>query len=226
MSCNIQPFCCRYVGFSLGMSPIGLCIGADGIVTNVNADPTLLSKCRMLFIAWDFSSACGDDYPWEYGDNFVRLKQWVEDGGRLVALSEYYECLDPTAFTKYNALLGFLGTSMQQLTSPGVGCDLGCYHVAINDEAVPLMAGLTNGGITYAATGLIQGTTAVPLARPEAGGDCPRSGNKMMMMEKVGKGVVIACPDNNILFGCGSDTLKNCQFFQRVFDWSVDSMFA
>lgn len=222
--CVVQPFCCRKIGFNLSALPMKDCVGADGYLDQINDNIERLSQCRMMIVGYnDEVSGCNQPYAWTAGENWTKLKQWVEDGGRLIITGEYRDCMDNDAFNTLNTLMGFLGTSMQMESEPAGGCNCVCDHKGIN-QPVPIVTGLTNGGLVLACTSLISGGT--PISAPEAtiAPICGRSGKYWLRAEKIGKGIVFMAGDTGaFLFGCPRSP-DNCQFFRRVFEWKINDM--
>lgn len=222
--CKVQPFCCRKIGFNLSALAIKDCVGADGWLDQINTNIERLSQCRMMVIGYvDDFSGCNQPYGWDMGENWVRLKKWVEDGGRLVICGEYRDCMDATAFDHLNMLMGFIGSSMQMESEPGGGCNCICDHKGIN-QPVPIVTGLDNGGLVLACTSLISGGT--PISAPEANiaPTCSRTGKYWLRAERIGDGIVFMSGDTGaFLFGCPRSD-QNCQFFHRVFNWKIADM--
>ncbi len=221
MGVQIQPCCCScvtgtYSSFSLS------CITTP---IDLQADPGRLSECRLVFIGTvdnDCSQVFSIPAPTQ-----TALKAWVEAGGRLYVMGDSVTCFNrdnPTNRTNYNNFLGFLGTGMQLTTNIPDGCPPtdSCYDV------VPASIGIMNGLTTpmrYSLGGEISGGT--PLAStatdvPVLGCDVP---HVFIAAEEIGAGLVVACASSFTLGFC-VPAEGNCQFFNRLCDWTIARILA
>lgn len=231
--------CCRMCFEQYSVFVADASCVCNNFLTNLAENIDSLNLCKVLFC---IPTGCRQEIALT-NKQFTKIKNWVEKGGRLWCCGEYAleeitedyrSCYDIDARTKFNNLMSAIGSSLR--INPKV-CNCGCEDpdgnpwLGINGTAKIVTTPTILPGVYHACTSEITGGTVINRTKPikdEKGGssDACLTSYPWLAIEKIGKGVVVAAGDLNVIpnpedFSCGYD---NCELFYRFINSPVDDL--